>query len=266
VEYYDHTSPSIFVKFPLLADLGSEIPALAGRGVSVVIWTTTPWTLPANVAVALHPEFSYAAVRVGDEVLLLAEELVAKNCALWGVEEYEVLAVFSARALEGKKCRHPFLDRESLLVLADYVTLEAGTGCVHTAPGHGREDYLTGRKYDLPILSPVADDGRFTVEAGPYAGLFILEANPKINEDMAASGALIAERKLSHSYPHCWRCKKPVRPRCSRCAGSRNGAWSASTAWWKTGPTGAFPASAPGGCPSPWPIAGSAVRWPTTSR
>ena len=210
VEYYDHTSPSIFVKFPLLADLGSEIPALAGRGVSVVIWTTTPWTLPANVAVALHPEFSYAAVRVGDEVLLLAEELVAKNCALWGVEEYEVLAVFSARALEGKKCRHPFLDRESLLVLADYVTLEAGTGCVHTAPGHGREDYLTGRKYDLPILSPVADDGRFTVEAGPYAGLFILEANPKINEDMAASGALIAERKLSHSYPHCWRCKKPV--------------------------------------------------------
>jgi len=210
VEYYEHSSPSIFVKFPLAEDLGDVVPALAGAKVSAVIWTTTPWTLPANVAVAFHPEFSYAAVKVGDEVLIVAEGLAAQALAAWGADDYQVLASFSARLLEGKKCRHPFLDRDSLIVLADYVTLDTGTGCVHTAPGHGREDYLTGIKYNLPVLSPVGGDGRFTEEAGPYAGLFIFEANARITADMAASGALIREEKMSHSYPHCWRCKKPV--------------------------------------------------------
>jgi len=210
VEYYDHTSPSIYVKFPVAEDLGDVIPALANQKVFAVIWTTTPWTLPANLAVAFHPDYPYAAVRVGGEVLLLAEGLVEQAMAEWGVSEYEIIATFSARALEGKKCKHPFLERESLMVLARYVTLDTGTGCVHTAPGHGREDYLTGINYNLPILSPVGNDGRLTEEAGPYAGLFVFEANPLINADMAKQGSLIKEDRISHSYPHCWRCKKPV--------------------------------------------------------
>jgi len=210
VEYYDHTSPSIYVKFQVADDLGRDIPVLAGQKVSAVIWTTTPWTLPANLAVAFHPDFTYAAVRVGGEILLLAEGLLAKVLADWGIDDYEVVATLSAQVLEGKKCRHPFLERESLMVLADYVTLDAGTGCVHTAPGHGREDYLTGLRYNLPIVSPVGNDGRFTEEAGPYADLYILDANKLINENLAKDGALVKEGKLSHSYPHCWRCKKPV--------------------------------------------------------
>ncbi len=210
VEYADHSSPSIYVKFPMADDLAEAIPALAGSRVSVVIWTTTPWTLPANLAVAFHPDYPYAAVQVADDVLILAEGLVEKAMAEWGVEEYQVLATFSAALLEGKKCRHPFLERESLLVLAPYVTLETGTGCVHTAPGHGRDDYMTGLRYNLPVLSPVGNDGCFTDEAGPYAGKFILAANRTINDDLAARGAMVKESKLSHSYPHCWRCKKPV--------------------------------------------------------
>ena len=210
VEYADHTSPSIYVKFQVADDLGAEIPELAGAKVFAVIWTTTPWTLPANLAVAFHPDFTYAAVQVGAECLILAEGLVEQALAAWGVSDYRIVATFSARLLEGKKCRHPFLERDSLMVLADYVTLDTGTGCVHTAPGHGREDYLTGIRYNLPVLSPVESDGRFSAEAGPYAGLFILEANKLINEDLARQGSLLKEAKLSHSYPHCWRCKKPV--------------------------------------------------------
>ncbi|MBI5557969.1 MAG: isoleucine--tRNA ligase [Deltaproteobacteria bacterium] len=210
VEYEDHTSYSVYVKFPLAEELGAVVPELAGRKVSAVIWTTTPWTLPANLAVALHPQFTYAAVRTGDEVLLMAEGLVEKACAACSLGDYEILATFGAGLLEGKKCRHPFMERESLIVLADYVTLDSGTGCVHTAPGHGREDYLTGLRYNLPVLSPVDNFGKFTDEAGPYAGLDIMAANPKICEDLRASGHLLENAKLSHSYPHCWRCKKPV--------------------------------------------------------
>ncbi|MFZ5774675.1 MAG: isoleucine--tRNA ligase [Thermodesulfobacteriota bacterium] len=209
VEYADHTSPSIYVKFKVAEDLGAVIPELSGKNVSAVIWTTTPWTLPANLAVALHPEYDYVAIKVGSEVLILADGLRERVLADWDMSG-EVIATFSARVLEGKKCRHPFLDRDSLMVLADYVTLDAGTGCVHTAPGHGREDYLTGLRYGLDILSPVDNGGRFTEEAGPYLGQFILEANPRITADLAESGALIKEAKLSHSFPHCWRCKKPV--------------------------------------------------------
>ncbi|MFZ5772307.1 MAG: isoleucine--tRNA ligase [Thermodesulfobacteriota bacterium] len=210
VEYEDHSSHSIYVKFPLDEDLGDVVPALAGRQVFAVIWTTTPWTLPANLAVALHPQFTYAAVKNGDEVLLMAEGLVEQACAACEISGYEILATFAAGLLEGRKCKHPFLERESVIVLADYVTLDTGTGCVHTAPGHGREDYLTGLRYGLPVLSPVDDAGRFTDEAGPYAGMNILAANPKICDDLRASGHLLAQGRLSHSYPHCWRCKKPV--------------------------------------------------------
>jgi isoleucyl-tRNA synthetase len=210
VEYADHASPSIYVKFPVIDDLGDVIPELAGQKVSPVIWTTTPWTLPANLAVAFHPDFTYAAVKVNDEVLILAEGLVDQALQTWEIENYEIIATFSATVLEGKKCKHPFLERESLMVLANYVTLETGTGCVHTAPGHGREDYITGLNYNLPVISPVGNDGCLTDEAGPYAGMFIFEANRKINDDLAANGFLLKEESLSHSYPHCWRCKKPV--------------------------------------------------------
>ena len=219
VEYHDHTSPSIYVKFPVAGDWGDVHPALAaaaaaGKSLQVLIWTTTPWTLPANLAVALHPDFTYAAVAVGDEVWIMAEGLVDRVFADLETAEtsdgHPIIATFQAPALEGRHCRHPFLDRQSLVILAPYVTLEAGTGCVHTAPGHGREDYLSGLRYNLPILSPVDDEGRFTAEAGPYAGMFILDANRTINDDLRKAGVLAGEKKITHSYPHCWRCKKPV--------------------------------------------------------
>jgi isoleucyl-tRNA synthetase len=210
VEYYDHTSPSIYVKFPVVDDLADLISGQAGRKTSVVIWTTTPWTLPANLAVALHPDYDYAAVAVGEELLILAEGLVEKACQDMGLEDYQIVARFPARAIAGRKCSHPFLPRQSLIILADYVTLDTGTGCVHTAPGHGREDYQSGLNYGLPVLSPVASNGCFTEEAGPYAGLYILDANKVITADLARDKSLIREKKLSHSYPHCWRCKKPV--------------------------------------------------------
>lgn len=210
VEYYDHTSPSIYVKFPVVEDLSDIDPALAEGKVSVVIWTTTPWTLPANLAVAFHPDFVYAAVQAQGEVLILARDLVDKVMAELGVSEYTVAATFSARGLEKRKCRHPFLDRDSLMVLADYVTAEAGTGCVHTAPGHGADDYQTGLRYGLEILSPVDNEGCYTAEAGLYQGQQVPAVNKVINADMRQSGALLHEAAITHSYPHCWRCKKPV--------------------------------------------------------
>ncbi|MEN8191138.1 MAG: isoleucine--tRNA ligase, partial [Thermodesulfobacteriota bacterium] len=210
VEYYDHTSPSIYVKFPLADDCSDIHPTLSGDKVSVLIWTTTPWTLPANLAVAFHPDFVYAAVKTGDETLVMAKELVESVMAALEVADYEVAGEFSAQGLEKRKCRHPFMDRDSLLVLADYVTTEAGTGCVHTAPGHGADDYLTGLRYGLDILSPVDNEGHYTAEAGEYAGERVPQVNGRINSDMNAKGVLLGEGKLDHSYPHCWRCKEPV--------------------------------------------------------
>jgi isoleucyl-tRNA synthetase len=222
VEYYDHTSPSIYVKFPVVDDLTEVIPELAGQEsrIFALIWTTTPWTLPANMGIAFHPNFVYAAVEVaqdnGKEIWILAEELVESCFNDFAISDYRVLATFSAKGLEGKKCRHPFLDRDSLMVLADYVTAESGTGCVHTAPGHGADDYITGLRYDLEILSPVDDNGIYTEEAGKYAGRQIPMVNREINDDMAADGVLVKESAIEHSYPHCWRCKKPVIYRATR--------------------------------------------------
>ncbi|MDF1614673.1 isoleucine--tRNA ligase [Desulfurivibrio dismutans] len=176
----------------------------------LVIWTTTPWTLPANVAVALHPDFTYAAVEVNGEILIMAEELVEQVATTCELTDLRVLTTLAAADLLGQSCLHPFMGRDSLIIGADYVTLETGTGCVHTAPGHGREDYLSGLKHDLPVLSPVDDKGHFTAEGGPYAGMFILKGNKQIIADLRQSGALLGEQKISHSYPHCWRCKKPV--------------------------------------------------------
>ncbi len=210
VEYYDHNSPSIYVKFPIVDDWSDVDPALAGENVYVLIWTTTPWTLPANLAVAFHPDFEYAAVKTGEQTLVLAKELVGSVMEEMGIDDYAIAGTFSARELEKRKCRHPFLERDSLLVLANYVTLDAGTGCVHTAPGHGADDYLTGLRYGLDAFSPVDDEGRYTEDAGIYVGQQIPEVNKDINKDMLASGMLMHEKSIEHSYPHCWRCKKPV--------------------------------------------------------
>ncbi len=210
VEYHDHTSPSIYVKFAAAEDFSDIDPSLAGDKVFFVIWTTTPWTLPANLAVALNPDFVYAAVAVAGETWIIAKDLVDQVMAAAGHGEYHVAGTFAAPPFERRKCRHPFMGRDSLLVLADYVTADAGTGCVHTAPGHGADDYLTGLRYALDILSPVDDEGIYTAEAGPYAGQQIPAVNKVITADLAGSGALINERSVRHSYPHCWRCKLPV--------------------------------------------------------
>jgi isoleucyl-tRNA synthetase len=210
VEYAPHRSPSIFVKFPLSSDIGALFPSLQGKKVSVIIWTTTPWTIPANLAVALHPAYTYVALDVGDEVYIVAEDLAEIVMDTIGIKGYRVAERFAGQALEGLKCRHPFYDRESLIILADYVTLDAGTGCVHTAPGHGQEDYESGLKYGLPIYAPVGDDGRFTADVEFFKGMFVFDANQPVNEKLAEVGTLLKEELLEHSYPHCWRCKNPI--------------------------------------------------------
>ncbi|HSH69300.1 MAG TPA: isoleucine--tRNA ligase [Deferrisomatales bacterium] len=213
VEYADKTSPSIYVKFPLRDDPAQVDPALAGKRVSVVIWTTTPWTIPANLAVALHPEFEYAAYEApagSGEVLILARRLAPVVFEAAGIAAYKELVRVDPASLERRACKHPLYDRDSLLILGNHVTLEAGTGCVHTAPGHGQEDYEIGLTYDLEAYAPVDDAGRFTDEVEGFAGLKVLEANGDVNQALADAGALLHQERVDHSYPHCWRCKKPV--------------------------------------------------------
>jgi len=210
IEYKEKVSPSIYVKFPLLSDLSEKYPALQGKKVSIIIWTTTPWTLPANLAIAFHPDHEYVALEAGQEVYIVAGRLMPVVAEELGFAQPQILARFSGKELEGLKAKHPWLERESLLVLADYVTLEDGTGCVHTAPGHGYEDYLTGVKYGLEIYTPVDGEGRFIPQVKRYGGLNVFEANPIIVEDMRREGSLLKEGQVSHSYPHCWRCKNPV--------------------------------------------------------
>ena len=211
VEYGEHSSPSIFVRFPMISELGQEYPALKGKDVSIAIWTTTPWTIPANLAIALHPDLEYVAVDTGNnKALILARDLVDICMNSFGIDRYDVIAEFKGKDLEKRKAKHPLYDRESLIVLARYVTLDAGTGCVHTAPGHGREDYETGLEYDLDVYSPVDDAGRFTDDVPFFAGLDVFQANPVINRKLEDTGVLLKEEPITHEYPHCWRCKKPV--------------------------------------------------------
>ena len=212
IEYADHASPSIYVKFPV-AEAGDKLPQ-SDIPTYFVIWTTTPWTLPANLAVCLHPDFSYSLVEAQHggkrERYVFAMELVDSVAKDLGLLELEEIATFRGNELEGITCRHPFIERESTVILGDHVTLEAGTGCVHTAPGHGLEDYEVGLRYNLPILAPVDEHGVLTDEAGEYAGLDLKTANKKIVADLAAAGLLHSTGDLSHQYPHCWRCKEPV--------------------------------------------------------
>ncbi|MCF8033817.1 MAG: isoleucine--tRNA ligase [Desulfarculaceae bacterium] len=210
VEYADHTSPSIYVAFPLIDDLSAKYPELAGKDAFLVIWTTTPWTIPANLAVAANPELDYVAVEHEGKVYILAERLAAICMDSFGFDGWKKIADIDPADLEGVKAKHPLYDRESVGVLADYVTLEAGTGLVHTAPGHGREDYETGLKYGLDVYSPLNNQGRFIDEVEFFAGQEVFEANPKVVEKLQEVGSLLATEEITHSYPHCWRCKKPV--------------------------------------------------------
>ena len=235
VEYEDHLSPSVYVKFPF-----KQSPAtLARHGglgiselsqvekVSMVIWTTTPWTLPANQAIAINPDIVYAFLRIGNEVLVVAEELVETVAKVCGFSDYSIIATKKGRdpadSFEGLECGRPLTNGLSPILFGDFVTLEQGTGCVHIAPGHGMDDYLLALKYNkqphiealpnrkpLEILVPVNNAGRFTEEFTEFAGKPVLEANPGIVDLLKSKNLLVGEKKLEHSYPHCWRCKQPV--------------------------------------------------------
>ncbi len=232
VEYHQHTSPSVYVKFPLQSDPSLIDPALAGRRVFLLIWTTTPWTLPANLGIAVHPDFEYSAFEFGDEVYIVASDLVeavAAKCELGGSPN--VLARFKGSKLDRLEARHAWLDRTSLLMVGEHVTLggeadaeteldvsesqkksdgRAGTGAVHTAPGHGHDDFVIGKRYGLEIYCPVDNAGRFTPEVEHFAGQRVFDANDAIVEFMRERGVLLFSEKYDHRYPHCWRCKNPV--------------------------------------------------------
>ncbi len=241
VEYHQHTSPSVYVKFPLASDPSLIDPALAGRNVFVLIWTTTPWTLPANLGITVHPDFEYSAFEHGDEVYIVASDLlgaVIEKCEMGErdgagiLSTPKVLARFVGAKLDRLQCRHAWLDRESLLMVGEHVTLggeadaeteldvseardkkttgKAGTGCVHTAPGHGHDDFVIGKRYGLEIYCPVDNSGRFTPEVEHFAGQTVFEANPRIVEFMRERGVLLFTENYEHRYPHCWRCKNPV--------------------------------------------------------
>ena len=220
VEYEDRESLAIDVRFPvanpeaLLARL-HHVEGHDGKGAfSVVIWTTTPWTLPANRAVAVNPGFEYVLAQVetdrGWERLLVAEPLLKESLARWQVESYQIIAYGPGRDLEGLTLRHPFYDREVPIILGDHVTTEAGTGAVHTAPAHGQEDYAVGCRYDLPVDNPVGPDGRFLTDTPLFAGLHVFAANERVIDTLKAHGMLLRVARLKHSYPHCWRHKTPV--------------------------------------------------------
>src|SRR5260370_16520269 len=210
VEYDRHSSPSVWVKYDLTSDAAKIDPRLAGKNISTIIWTTTPWTLPASMAVAFHPKLEYVAVEHGGRVYIVADALAQQaieNCKLTGASE---IARFLGSNLEYASLAHAFLDRQVLGVLADYVTTDQGTGAVHTAPSHGADDFYTGVKYKLDQSCNV-DEGGFLRNGLPeYDGKKVFQANHPIIELLKARGALLAEAKIEHSYPHCWRCHNPV--------------------------------------------------------
>ncbi|MBF0103335.1 MAG: isoleucine--tRNA ligase [Desulfobacterales bacterium] len=211
IEYMDESSESIYVPFTLNDNISDMYPVLSGKHIALVIWTTTPWTLPANLGICLHPDFTYSAVDIGnDYVLILAKELLESCMAKFGIKTYSILTDVDPKQLERKTCKHPLYNRDSLILLGNHVTLEAGTGCVHTAPGHGREDHEVGMLYGLELYSPVDDHGHFTEDVEFFKGQFVFKANAEIIKHLQEKGALLNKGHLTHSYPHCWRCKKPV--------------------------------------------------------
>ena len=215
LEYSNETSTSVYVNFKISDNVGKLFKG-ADNNSHIMIWTTTPWTLPANLAIAIHPEHEYVAVRYlnpktqREEITIIADKRADVVMSTLGIQAYERLGKVQGNLLEGIKYHHAFFNRTSSVVLADYVTLSDGTGCVHTAPGHGQEDYITGTKYQLPVLSPVDATGIFTDEAGEFAGQNIKEGNVSITKRLETNGALLYKTDFTHSYPHCWRCKSPV--------------------------------------------------------
>ena len=210
IEYQDDPCTTVYVKFAMNDDLG-KLSHLDKSKLYFIIWTTTIWTLPGNLAIALHPDESYAIVKAANgEMYIVAEALVEKVMAVGGIDEYEIVETHSGSFFENMLASHPFLPKTSRLVLADYVTMDSGTGCVHTAPGFGADDYLTCKRYGMDMVVPVDDQGRHTDYAGKYAGLKTDESNPIILNDMRDSGVLFASEDIVHSYPHCWRCKHPI--------------------------------------------------------
>ena len=214
VEYEEHTSPSIYVEFPLspdsAADLAARVPTLAGRPASVLIWTTTPWTIPSNLAVAFHPEFDYGAYEVDGRMVILAESLAPAVAAATRRELGTPVVRMKGADLEHLRFRHPIYARDSVAVLGDYVTLDQGTGVVHTAPGHGADDFATGVRYGLDVYAPVGPSGRFLDTVELFAGQTVFEANPKVEEALKERGRLWHRESFVHQYPHCWRCHNPV--------------------------------------------------------
>ena len=210
IEYADDTTLSIYVKFKVKDDKGLFNGVVEKDKVNFVIWTTTTWTLPANLAICLNEDFEYSIIKANDEYYVLASELVENTMKAAEIADYEAVAKFKGKELEGMVCQHPFLDRDSLVIVGDHVTLEAGTGCVHTAPGHGAEDFIVCQKYKIPTVVPVDSKGYLTQEAGPFAGLYYEKSNAAIIERLTQDGRLLASEKISHQYPHCWRCKEPI--------------------------------------------------------
>ncbi len=206
IEYADHKSPSIYVRFSVKDGKG----ILSEQNTYIVIWTTTPWTIPANLAICLNPRLDYCLIATDKGNLVVAKGLLESFTSAVELASYEIIQEFKGKDLEGITCSHPLYERESLVILGDHATLEAGTGCVHTAPGHGQDDYLVGLKYNLPVYAPVDERGRFTEEAGKYQGLRTNDANKVVTQDLETVGALLKLSFISHSYPHCWRCKEPV--------------------------------------------------------
>ena len=213
IEYGEEKSPAIFVKMPLVKDNGMLPEAAQGKPAYIVIWTTTPWTMPANVAIALHPDFEYAWVECEGEILFMAKEMLEAVGKVCKKDLSNIIGTCKGKDMEYAECRHPFetIDRKSLVVLADYVTLEAGTGCVHTAPGHGADDFETGVRYNLPIICPVDGSGKLTAETGAdFAGMFVFDANVPIIKYLAGLNRLFGKENIRHQYAHCWRCKNPI--------------------------------------------------------
>ena len=210
IEYQDDPCTTVYVRFPMKDDLG-KLSHLDLSRLSFVIWTTTIWTLPGNLAIALNPVEDYAVIRVpGGEMFIMAQALADRVMHIGGFDEYEIVETHPGRFFENMLAQHPFLDKTSRLLLADYVTMDSGTGCVHTAPGFGADDYQTCLRYGMEMVVPVDDQGRHTDYAGKYAGLKTEESNPIILADMRQSGMLFASEDIIHSYPHCWRCKSPI--------------------------------------------------------
>ncbi len=207
IEYADHRSASIYVRFPFIP--GRGLPGEENAGAYCLVWTTTPWTIPANMAVAVHPQYDYVLAEHGGDRYLVAAALLDDLAREIG-PGWKVLRRFKGSDLEGVCCRHPLFERESPLILGDHVTLDQGTGCVHTAPGHGHEDFAVGRAYALPVLNPIDGRGYFTAEAGEFAGLHYAAGNRAVVAALERETALVASAEIVHQYPHCWRCKEPV--------------------------------------------------------